>query len=1315
MNLLEIFIIVFTVLMILFITLVYTKYWKLFKPLVKSVSNNVKGTISKLSLVTFIFFSLFFGVLFSTTFTSNQAATNLDVSIGYMADSGKWSNGKNYASNIYVNDYYDDSTSTWDSTLTDYNSDGVIDEYDALDRRNTTFTTFQQEILDSDTNSYDPNILPEFNSSETSDFYKIPGNEYLYLIDYSIAKVWDEKHDFDFFGTDYTFYYSFSAMANFSSFYVDGIMTSPSSKIQVVSIPESNSHNTRDGVLIDSVVPDDGEYKELNKGEAYAINFSHETYSVDSDTNIRIASPIGNDYYDIDVVGTGYHQNYLYPYDQMSSVEAIAKDEASWSGTDNMVIFVSEDTLYDIIETFYYDFVDGWYEGVFNTYTPSYIMNSPRVIEYRFSFWFELGNFDNVFGSETPTFTGMYNSDNSATYNLCYEINRNDAGDVISTTNTSDFDTCIATIELENEMIENGTLDPDQITFYIDTSTDNTYTESQYIDAITREFMSYISLNYRGSSSGEPAIGLPSGNQYAPSTLNVYDNYYGTVDNYNLTKEYINEQYNSSLVFIFIFTILGVVTVIFLISKMFREDSKWMGILKSNGYSQTTISLISTTRIAIYLFVGMLIAIATIPLMLLIWQSFLTKTLAAGIIFTSINFVDILITLLFPMTFILFISFVISRGYFSRKPTLEMINDTSNNKANYLVRSIDKKTSVNTNLFASFSLKNSIRISAQSLGLLVSSISISFFLLTAFTTSTIVDNTSESINNLISFNNLGVYSPQMKSDNSQMTMISESDFISAINEGEKNPDSDEAITDYTFGSTEFSNPDEWVGLRKSDWISKWDSEVVPYINSTPVENVYISNDSYLWIKSAIDNKPPTASSTYSSEVSDMISALNYDSYLKANPNSVGIAIGMNVYDPLTNFNLNLETNSDVTLPDGNVITGDTFTWVNTDFLENGLSLQTSEDQQILDDYIDISTKEDGKIYFLSNSTNPLGVRGNYVKEYGSYDEIPYQIKIPTQYYSSTPSNSEVTVYEFGIATIPFFSFAYINVDDPDFQNLIESPDLIGTNEVVATGISFQTSSEKDNVIFEQTDILNYSNDGIAMDTAFTTRNYLEVDSSTLLSDVFAAENPVLMSTPISSPYLLSSSSKSNDTLGLLATIVGMFGDSAQLEEVLSTIENLISENSASGVGINMQALLYQLALPTATVYQNILMPFTYMAIILSVILMIFVINDIVKFNKTSTNNLKIMGHNSLKITLASYSLYVLIFVLAWAISIPLIYSVGSVITSTAGLIGNMLTIVIVPTMIQITYTLLIMLASYFILLGIGWFRTANLKPALREN
>ncbi|NQX83814.1 MAG: ABC transporter permease, partial [Mycoplasmataceae bacterium] len=1260
-----------------------------------------------------------------------------------------------HANEMYTTqfDYFDESSGADGNQITE--SLPTINPYDRSESE-YAISDWADNILKTA-----PNIN-EFDSK----FYDIPNNEYLKVLDYHLSTIQDS-----FKGTINSFDYSFNVKTVIGdsateSFSVNGQL--PSSRnmptmwngltaqptIEIVSIPTKNDRNTDDNnILVDQFEPYNSDYVDLSLGEAYVVSSKWETFDIESGDEIELyfsnpdtTSADKRLELDLNVKDIGKSPKNMYLTTQMSNwVEAQVIPD-SLHDTDTVFIYVSEETMFQIIQALYFDLsTNTWDPLVYNNSQE----NSSSLINYNFSIstnWLQ-DKFDE----------GYDFIDTNNTSNPIY----NESNNILSTKFISD----------EIAKAISGT-----------NYNDDHYTD----DKVTSS--SHLGSEWRNGSDGFYYLG-----QYDSDSDGISNHYAVEIQqprwssnfNYIALADNINSYESSSLLFILAFVILGAIITFMTISKTFRKNSKEFGVLKSMGYSQLGISLSITAKAIIYIFAGILISLIFLPIIMTVWSNVMLTSLSIPISKFYLPLSTVVLGWFVPLASFSLFAFLVVRFAFLSRTSLDLIKDAKENKPNKVVGYATKVTN-GYSFHNSYAVKNSLRKYTKSFSIMSSISAFVFFILAAFATSGIVDNTVDYGMNSFSTNAYGAF------NNSNFDRrVKESYYKSYSNEEFESGVEDGSITSYTFGLDEMyvtgetyydalrNSGDWWTGTeakppvrpggsttpatpgKDDDFKEIWESMIFNYVSVEKISNSYISNDTYTKMITVINHgndliKFNSVAADYFEETELFFNSLNYDSYLELNPDSIGIALGMNVQDRSVQHSFWLGT--DITLYEnetGKIIQGIFSQAGGIDYWSDAMNLDNANEKEIKK-WNDLSTKNDGKVYFYLRSgsealyetvSNALG------RDITKGDS--FTITVPKEWMTDTNGDgiltntlSEVDLVFNGYILSPYPGGIMLNTSDPDWYSFDSTKNDIPykieygnyanvyTSELTSFNeIDYDFDNYNDQVLGQ-----SYVGNPVAMSSTFnmdtdltsvgpgsTSENakYFYNSSSSLTLEYIINEAPVDETSVV--PSYLWSDSKTLDQAvdffnGALwkTTVKPLLIKSGIDENLIDSIVNkiiAIDSNvnmSQGGLGAGVPYVMKSLMQPEAQSYQDLVIIFSIFAIVSVVLLVVISIQDIVYDNSKFTNLFKTLGFSSAKTTYMTYIGYFLIFGLGLLIGWLLFLLFGSILSASAGTIITLFPLVFSASQWQIWFAAGMVLLLFILSFLIAYIKTSNSKPITKD-
>ena len=1294
MGTLNIILLVISTVVFLFIVSLFLKYGTEFSQIKKISINDSFGVLKKVTLISTLISSIFFGFFIASSSTSNQIYVNLDKELFQISSQKNWSQAEIVASDFYFGtvDYDPKKSENEDenkdfactlstSQLTDINGNSIWDINaplkpncnETLDRNNWNYPLQIQNVINNYGNSEDDLLSTIENNNP---IYSIENNEYLYYFEYVLANI-SEK----FKNTDNSFSFTFQAKTNIqetaiNNIYIDNINLPENATIQLVSLEEKNVNNTGNkGAKVNELNTLNSTYRNLNDNEAYVVDFSHESFQINKGTNVEMN--LNNSIFNLDVVDLVYSQEYIYPTDMFHKDQLIRVSDETWIDTDNIIIYVNESTFYNIIKSLYFN-SGSWNEGVYNTYIESFETsseyNSPKLIEYSFFLSFDY-------------YYETYVNKDKKNYVITYTETLLDQDSPYSSfTFISDV---FSKIDLFSEINNTYSLNIRNISY------DNRDKPNPY-PSISEPTFTY--LNFIGSS-----------------TFSQYITYF----NYFQTKSLISSSEDISYIFFSFVLFIGIITIFIIIAKNFKSKSRTIGILKAEGYSQSGISLLIISDIMIMLTIAVILSLALIPLFGYFWSLNINSILAFSNSLFTLSFGSFINYMFFPSMLFIGLSFLILRFYFVRKPTLKLIKDQINNEPNIFSKKYvnnSKVTNFNIHL-SNINFLNSITKSFVIISIMFSSI---MFLLSWLATTSIPENTSK------------ITSELWESSNISLVNSSPDSFISQTNlSNYENAIDNDTLKDYTFTTTNSTNWEEVSNVKGEDGYCKiWNSEIYEYINNENLQNRYISKDSILYLNEIIyalpsdfGRKNDCGDDDKRREYPDYYKSLKdfNDKYYKYfdtssnyyNQNLEGISLGYilsqnsinNIfYTAISEGSVEvvLEENGNVTFKQNFLITFAYEEYYASFNLNN-------KDKKIIDSYIEISKKEDGKIYFLTN------IKENY------YSQKSYLVF--SENFSSTINNNDsddlkIEIELFDYINLPWISYYYFIKSDPDFVKLYPQLDIFNSNEILNKPgfLPFITTNNisSDNASNGLIGISDY--DFSYMPLAFVNN----VDSLSnddfkekMRNDDFIKyvdlEKDGSKASPFKSPYIVSNTDEIVNLLELLVNLPDVDEDSTI---VIQNLIELLQESSASGVSVKFPELTSKLIEPQVEVYANSLKPSSITVLVMSIMLIIILTGFIIKLNKKNTNILKTNGKNTFKIIITTYPFYLISFLIAFFLSVFVVFWMGNLITYSIGYISGIALLSIKPTIGQILTSLGIVFVVWLIMQIEAYLLTRNQKPQL---
>ncbi|NQX83935.1 MAG: ABC transporter permease, partial [Mycoplasmataceae bacterium] len=1009
----------------------------------------------------------------------------------------------------------------------------------------------------------------------------------------------------------------------------------------------------------------------------------------------------------------------------------------NWIDTDNLIVFVNEDTLFNILKENYYNkdttgtgINQEWDERTYNTSSTN--------------------SFTTISGSSTPS---------ESVVNYKYFVS---------------LDKFVDRDYLKENKINNYT---QLFKFFSDNIEIDTFSNSLFSNGIA----------FRGSTTNGfiPSTDSSHETDLLKDDIVTANDYVKKNDNFKYANDFILNSKNSVNIFGIFILIIGIVVIGFLISRSFRNDVTWMGNLKALGYSQSTISLLLVTKIIIYLLLGFVFTVILSPIMNILWINISTLTITLPSFYVTLQ--SFVFTILFPFLIFISFAFLISRFFFISKDTLSLVKDEVLAKPNKLIKKLDSVD--NVSFSKSYSVKNSIRNASKSAAILISSISICVFILLSFSVSDALEKTVGNISDSYVMEDLSLI--KTSSSTKKNSVMTNEEFQEGIDNG--------TITDYTFGLNESSVSKlltEAEAATTAGTVNYSCNELYgtmyKYVKDAPISNTYISNQTLTYLNEVINAYPENLNNC-NTKVDGLNSRksknvlnnfLNFirvnfddsnihylDYYLKQYPSSLGISLGTNVVDKenqVSSYNI---TRTNLIGDDRTTISWITFVEEFKD-LSKMYKLTDEENNELSE--LDDSNK-DGRITFFVNDGHKVdNVSTSDILNFKSNQYCEYvEWIVPLNFYnsnlSSTLTNDERTVklYYGGTVDIPFSTSLYLPYADPDWtdvlKNSITTDKSIADNNVfieseLPTSLNFayftETNSNDDSTneysleesidFFTSESSINKISTKINEKYGVTLSDKKLTDSiNKILSRVIneLGASSINLGNPLSKSFTLDfsnfentdldnlTSDYYNDTMTLFqlfdnpkVTIDGIIPTDRNLQflgnqyllENIEYIDSLLGANNLyfSGVTLNISDIYIDLSTPSIEPIQIAIYPLSIMTTLIAISLIFILINEIIKDNKNNTNVLKTMGHSSTKTTLITYMFYPIILLLGFFIAIPVVIGIGSFITSSIAPAMDIAAIIITPSLIQFLYTFIIILGVTLITYLISQLMTSNLRPQL---
>ena len=1283
MDIFNILTLTFSIIGLFLFFILYIKYGFKYKSFFKITTNEFNFKKFKKSFFLIISISLFYGVFFAATLTTNQSYSKINTDTLDYAIENNWSHGQAILSEYYLseinvsegvpsyndknnNGKYDDGEAKGDSSGSFWIGGEVIETDDLLDRTNWRLPDYVANVIHTYGNNED-DLLVSFENYNPF-VSEIKENNYIYYLDYLLANSQKEYLD----DPQKEFYYKMEYKFNYNlKFQVNNNNVTPFSTIQFVSVPEPNKQNTYNNTQVNQFLPKNSKYKHPEINQAYAIDMKHETYKLNSKDIVNIGP------HDIEIIDVGYQQDYLRPSTSLLNDDLIKVTPSTISNSDSLILFVNEQTFFNILEFTYYDSKnDKWMENVFNTYIPSYVNTSNDKLE-------------NVVNVTAEILIPYFYSETFREENDIYGITDYYISDVMSE-GKGNVDTHIK-----------------QNMYYIKSALINN---------------SYYNSYYRGSNNDSFLI---STNRSVSSNIDIY--IYETGFSSVAFGEEINNSISATQVILFLIIIIGLAATLFLVNKLFRNNIKEIGILKASGYSQSSLSIIILNKIFLTLILGVVISLIFIPLFNLFWYFFILNAFSVSFSFFTLTFSNFVNFIFFPLILFTLVSFIYLRFRLVSKDTLDLISEVSIVDSNSFVLFLDKNETFENYNFG-YLVKNGFRQIPKSLVLFISSFISSIFILFTFSITSIQDNTTNYIRESINFNDISILS---NGENQFIRSISIEDFENGIDNG--------SITDYTFGSESINEDPDWFKEKEqSTWCENYNNYIVDYIENEPINNNYISPNTVLFVKNVIDNTPQKLDcDTFSPRRQkpkyynslEMFSNKYSDEYIyiyKESNNNVirndsnkGIAIGYLVEYDNANYSTFVSSNNKyiANVNDNTINSLDRISYSNESFLKNIYS-SSFNDKDIIESYIDISSKKDGKVYFLENGVTELD---SLIQENSN---LSLDLKFPSSFYidenESDDENNWIEVYYYDSIDIPWFSNLFININDPDLNYLFPQLIDLDTSEIHASdnvnnGVNIVTgnSNNSTNLLKSSSDTLYYSTsifNNKNIDFKYKLRN----NESLTLSDILNEESNEIF---ITNTNLASNVENVIDILYVLLENRLINNDSIDEETKNNLLNNLqdLEQAGINGFVLDISLLITSMSEGTIQNYQETLQPIAYMTLIFSILLILIIILIIISDNKWNNNLMKVIGYSPIKSTFLNFSFYSFIILIASLIAIPIMFVISFAIQSSIAPIEGIVPILVNPLNYQYWILLAIAISIFLLTFFIAYIINKNSKPALYGN
>ena len=858
---------------------------------------------------------------------------------------------------------------------------------------------------------------------------------YLYCLDYEYAKITQQSNpDKAKNAKNYNFSYSFTALINLQ---VKVPGTNERLNVQVNMLPDSNIFNTfesengtknissfySDSEGATNSLEDDEAFIIYNKENSDFVKNANELELIYPNNNFRVDNYIFNNSidtnrsYKLSIKDKGSHSTYLTPYDFTTTAVTLETSIDSEKNDNNIYLFVNENTMNNLFMTFLtkeLNNLDTFIGDIFNIQSIKDGGNENKFgREQNFvDFKFYLMN-ENIYSSTNYYKKGMLKNtkDRSFLFN-----------------NWNIFSN-------QDYFYDNGK--------YIELEPDDKFNLSLYYNDQTNTPIETVYFNF----SNFVYYGNESTSYITEPDYRNNGSIIWVLDTYN--------NYSSTLyIYLFAFLLLGFIVSLSIINKTFKNNIKQIGILKSIGYSQTSISLSISNKVLITLIISLVTTILFVPLIIFFWQNILAaqSLINLGTFTISSNAFVYGILLIFGSFWIF--SFVILRIFYLPKPALYLTKGGAHKITNQI---LDTRAYTNSNMpfQAKLSINENTRNFSKSLVLFISSISIMFFTTLAMSTQKVLFNTKDSIVSYFPKDLLYLYNT-----NNFYTTMSEEEFNNKVNNNQ--------INKYLLSEDKTYKTVDWNSMDEIQYISNFENFFVDYYLNTEVDvnNLkYIANEEMYYIINIIEigkNKGAFDDNSTSDIVNkdafnfySFINDVDYPYKIKkdSNGNNIidnngfnslefkynkGVTIGFEVYNKNNSIPIIWTANSDLYPKDNSL--DRTSTGINTPILFIDI------------DYLDSITE-------LFYSTNVLPVN-----EVSPSDDDIFESETDIKNFISD-WKSKINSEPDGV--VPF----YFSQDSKSGSFVYESgrETMIGTNYQLNLNRNFFTDSNKDGHLVDNSD------------------------------------------------------------------------------------------------------------------------------------------------------------------------------------------------------------------------------------------------------
>ena len=553
------------------------------------------------------------------------------------------------------------------------------------------------------------------------------------------------------------------------------------------------------------------------------------------------------------------------------------------------------------------------------------------------------------------------------------------------------------------------------------------------------------------------------------------------------------------------------------------------------------------------------------PLFQFLWGLGLTSIIIYQVPVFYIEPLFFFLFVILPIIIIILLSFIIVHFFYVSKRPMFLILNVRELKPSYLVKKLDKVNFISKNIYASYTFKNALKKTRHSILFISVAFFMSFLMLSFFSVIKLNENTISTAFETLNFNSLSL-----------INVTSES-YIREINQTElerkiNSEIEEEQILTYDFGLSTVSNLNWYETTDSDSWCQIWNDEVVSYLEKIPINNAYVSKEGFQYLERIINSHDLNSircSSTnpYPDYFVALEGFVNYYKNEVNKPNIKGIALGYNVQSRSDQDTVYLQPNVAFSFKNINDQTNDftgneyytngSFTFTDNTFLENQLNLPSFENEK-LEEYLDLTQKKDGKVYFFSSNDIVNSVlQNNFYRD----DIVNITVK---PVFSSQQKEQEVTLHYYDDIFIPFIPSSWVSMSDPDFDDVFEGADLLNTTEYIERNINLTTINNPNNDI--PISINPNPSDYIStkIETANLVKNDLRNNDTTFAALADSGRNADNI---FVNPYLLSDNETALTVLNLILTALESVGAGQNLE---SFIDSLIAVQGTTGPYLNIE-------------------------------------------------------------------------------------------------------------------------------------------------